>query len=76
MNLTAWNVVPVLGLLTLTAAPACTQATQASQTAAEKAKEAAATTKEAVVNGATTARRLHPPGRQSPRLCRRRQWRQ
>ena len=55
MNLTAWSVVPVFALLTLAAASACTQETQASQTAAEKAKEAAATTKEAVVNGATTA---------------------
>jgi osmotically-inducible protein OsmY len=53
MNLTAWNVGPVLALMTLTAAPACTQATQASQTAAEKAKEDAARMKEAVVNGAT-----------------------
>jgi hyperosmotically inducible protein len=55
MNLTAWNVVPVLGLLTLAAAPGCSQATQASQAAVEKAKEDAARTKDAAANGATTA---------------------
>jgi hyperosmotically inducible periplasmic protein len=51
----AWNLVPVLALLTLAAAPACTQATQASQTAAEKTKEGAVKAKDAVVKGATIA---------------------
>ena len=50
MNPAVWNVVPVFALLTLAAAPACTQATQASQTAAEKAKEAAAFVKQRIMD--------------------------
>ena len=48
MNRTAWNVAPVLALLTLSAAPLSARAAAAPQTVAEKSKDA-------VVKGATVA---------------------
>ena len=55
MNLTAWNVVPVLALLTLAPAHVSAGATLASQTVTEKTKEGAVKTKDAVVKGAKIA---------------------
>ena len=55
MNLTAWNVVPVLALLTLAPAPVSAGATLASQAVAEKTKDGAEKAKDAVVKGVTVA---------------------
>ena len=55
MNLTAWNVAPVLALLTLAPAHVSAGATLASQTAVEKTKEGAVKTKDAVVKGTKIA---------------------
>jgi len=54
MNLTAWNLVPALALLTFAAAPASARATPAPQVV-EKTKEGAEKTKDAVVKGVTVA---------------------
>jgi hyperosmotically inducible periplasmic protein len=55
MNLTVWNVVPALALLTLAAAPVSARATLAAQTVAEKTKDGAEKVKDAVVKGVTVA---------------------
>ena len=55
MNLTVWNVVPALALLTLAAAPVSVRATPAPQTASEKTKDGAEKVKDAVVKGVTVA---------------------
>jgi hyperosmotically inducible periplasmic protein len=56
MNLTAWNLVPVLALLTLTAAPACTQAKPASQAAGEKTKDGLSRTGDVMTDAWITTR--------------------
>jgi hyperosmotically inducible protein len=53
MKTAAWNVVPLLALMTLAAAPVYGRATPAPQTVAAKTKKAADKTKDAVVKGAT-----------------------
>ena len=50
-----WNVVPVLALLTLAAAPVAARATPAHQTVAQKTAEGADKVKDAVVKGVTIA---------------------
>ena len=55
MNLTVWNVVPALALLTLAAAPLSARATPAPQTVSEKTKDGAEKVKDAVVKGVTVA---------------------
>ena len=55
MNLTVWNVVPALALLTLAAAPVSARATPSPQTVAEKTKDGAEKVKDAVVKGVTVA---------------------
>ena len=54
MNLTAWNVVPVLALLTTAAAPVAARATPPPQVA-QKTAEGAEKAKDAVVKGVTVA---------------------
>jgi osmotically-inducible protein OsmY len=54
MNLTVWNVVPALALLSLAAAPVSARATPALQVV-EKTKDGAEKAKDAVVKGVTVA---------------------
>ncbi len=54
MNLTAWNVVPVLAMLTLATAHVSAGATLAPQTVAQKTAEGVDKTKDAVVKSAKT----------------------
>jgi hyperosmotically inducible protein len=53
--MTAWNVVPVLALLTLAPAHLSARATPAPQTVVDQTKEGAEKTKDAVVKGTKTA---------------------
>ena len=53
MNAAAWNVVPVLALMTL--APVSARATPAPQTVVDQTKDGAEKTKDAVVKGTKTA---------------------
>jgi len=52
MKITVWNVAPFLTLLTLAPAHSALSAGRAAQTVAEKAKDAAEDTKDAIVKGA------------------------
>ena len=52
LNIAVWNVVPVLALLTLTPTYVARAATLTSQSVADKTKEGAEKTKDAVVKGA------------------------
>jgi osmotically-inducible protein OsmY len=55
MNPKVWNVVPVLAVLTLSAAPLAARATPAPQSVAEQTKDGAEKVKDAVVKGVTVA---------------------
>jgi hypothetical protein len=55
MNAAAWNVVPVLALMTLAPAHLSARATPAPQTVVDHTKEGAEKTKDAVVKGTKTA---------------------
>src|ERR1700681_4589565 len=55
MNAAAWNVVPVLALMTLAPAHLSARGTPAPQTVVDQTKEGAEKTKDAVVKGTKTA---------------------